>query len=1806
MNLITSQLNLLFEGRKVLVYELPQGEFPSPTLVKVLKNPHPTPEELSQFYNEYRVAQTLNEHEVMLNDTEGVRKVYKKGSIDQKPALFLEHIIGTTLAEIIREKEQFNIIDFLNTAIELTHIVGRIHHFHVIHRDITPNNIILDKTKKPVIIDFGLATELSGQTFFIGNQTLEGTIAYISPEQTGRMNRRVDHRSDLYSLGIVFYEMLTGTLPFNSNDKIELVHAHLAMPPIPPEEVVPSIPPIISQIILKLLSKNVEHRYQSAYGLRADLTEIAYYLKSQPNASVSFNIAQKDRSGILQIPEKLYGRKKELNLLMQAYDRVAKGANELLLVSGESGVGKSNLIHELYPDIAQKNGLFIEGKYDQFQQQKPYSAITQAFNALFQYLVTLPAIELKRWQKTIQNAVGNNGRLLTDVMPDLELIIGQQPPVSRIDGQEAQNRFQRVVQTFIKDISRKENPLVLFLDDLQWADASSLQLLQTMLNQNDNQYFLAIGAYRSNEVHESHPFNITLHNLKQANEAVIHEVALQNLTLRHIEELLKDSLYFDDAQQLYQLAELIFIKTQGNAFFVNQFLKSLYEELLLTFSFKKQVWEWDISKIKEQNITDNVVTLMTQKINTLPVSTCQVLQIAACLGSTFSLQMISLVQQSSPVHVFKALWLAVTAGYIYPLDENYQQFQDESIEKNNNEKHTKFKFAHDRIEQATYNLQTLEERENTHWQIAQLLYAKHQNNPTHIFSLVNHFNKALRLVKQENQQDLVANLNKQAAEKAHKTNAYESALSYYTTVMQLLDVKVWDNYDFAFSLYTQYAECTYLTGDFDTVRQVYSQLLAQPLTQFDKIRVHYVLSRLLLTEGEVEKAQSEILKALDLLGVRYPKTTDESKVFLEKEYQEVNNHYQHLREDIIINRPLIQSEKDDLLLGIFETLGNINYILGETAFSIWAGLRLTNITLQKGNNKQSSYAFIVFGIYCIIYLKDSLKGYKIGRLALKISDKIDNQGQQATAHYVFGSSILHWVSHQRKNLKYQQKAIQYGLEGGNNMVTAYAMFSLLQELLLTGTHLEEVKNEHDKLLPVLKKINPYTYQLNVIPTIFQPLKQLLGETQSTQSFDDAGFNEKKFLAECNTNGVAQFYTAKARNLYIFGHFEQGASLAKHYDLFFQSVPTLINLVEGVYYVALHLLAVYSKQNTQQQQQDLVIINKALTQLEKWAINAPMNFNARYLLVLAEKAYQVDHQDFKAVDLYEQAIAEAHRTEFLYLEAIAHERIAQFWLAHKKDSYAKLHIQQAYQLYKAWGAKAKVRQLGEAFPYFLSRKKNKHSLSTHEKVVKENQYTTFRSSTNGGTLDLHTILKSSTALMKEVHLEALLEQMIKIVAESAGAQKVYIIENNQESLVVRMKGEMAVQIGRPDFGDIQVTALSTPLEHSTEVPISLINYVHRLRSDMVIANANEEKLLQKDAYIRKHRPKSLLCYPILRKERVSLIFYLENNLAIGAFTPERLEILGVLSSQINVSLENALLYENLEEKVKERTEQLRSKNREMSVQSEILKDMYQQLQKHNKNVTASINYALRIQESMLPKIKHIKKQLPELFLMYRPRDIVSGDFYWYGEKNGQVIIAAIDCTGHGVPGAFMSMLGHGILNQIVYTKKITDPGAILSSLHLGILTALRQRETDNRDGMDMTICVIDKQNKVLKFAGAKNPLHIIQDNELTEIKGNIMPIGGVWRRIEKREFNTVVFPLDKPTTVYIHSDGYQDQLGGPDEYPKKFMKRTFKQLLFSIHQKPMEEQQQILEEALDNWIGDLHSQTDDILLVGFRITPDMLA
>ncbi|MBC1220656.1 AAA family ATPase, partial [Nostoc sp. UCD120] len=542
---------------------------------------------------------------------------------------------------------------------------------YIIHKDIKPQNIIVNlATCQVKIIDFSISSLLFQEKPKLSNPgLLEGTLAYMSPEQTGRMNRSVDYRTDFYSLGVTFYEMLTGQLPFSATDPMELVHCHIAKQPIAVEQLNPQIPQVISAIIMKLLSKTAEGRYQSAFGIKADLETCLDQLE-QTNSITKFAIGQHDHSSQLQIPEKLYGREAEINILMNAFEKVNQGNKELILVAGYSGIGKSALVNEIHKPVIKHRGYFIAGKFEQFQRNIPYASLIQAFQELMQQLLTDSEAQLSTWKEKLLEALVPNAQIIIDVIPELELIIGKQTEVPQLASAEAQNRFNLVFQKFINVFAQKEHPLVVFLDDLQWADLASLKLIQLLITDAEIQYLLLIGAYRDNEVDASHSLMLVLQEIEK-NSSNVQIVHCQNLKITHVCQLVSDTLK-SNLENSKELAKLIFNKTAGNPFFINQLLKFVHQEKLLLFDFITAQWQWDIQHIQMLGITDNVVELMIGKIQKLKDSTQNILKIAACIGNRFNLNILSCVNEKSPNDTALEIWEALQAGLILPLSDNYK------------------------------------------------------------------------------------------------------------------------------------------------------------------------------------------------------------------------------------------------------------------------------------------------------------------------------------------------------------------------------------------------------------------------------------------------------------------------------------------------------------------------------------------------------------------------------------------------------------------------------------------------------------------------------------------------------------------------------------------------------------------------------------------------------------------------------------------------------------------------------------------------------------------------------------------------------------------------------------------------------------------------------------------------------------------------------------------------------------------------------------------------------------------------------
>lgn len=800
-------------------------------IIKKLSSDIPSESELQKFKKEYDI---LEEVEIL-----GVRKVlaYEQGEI------ILEYVAGNSLKSFFKDRP-FKLSERLEIFQQIAKILAKVHQTGIIHKDINPSNILITENKLVYLIDFGIASKFTLRQPNLGNpEKLEGTLHYISPEQTGRMNRSVDYRTDLYALGATFYELLTGQVPFEEKEAIDLVHAHLAKKPQNPTELNENIPPQISEIILKLLEKNPEDRYQSALGLAKDLEKLWTYLESS-NPIPAFALGQEDFSGKLQIPEKLYGREKERKVILDAFERVKLGVVELTLVAGYSGTGKSVLINETHRPLTSTKGYFIEGKFDQFKRNIPFSAWIQAFKNFVDLLLTENEETLAHWKGIILESVGENGGVLTEVIPSLELIIGKQATVSEVGGQESQNRFNYVMQNFVRAITTEEHPLIIFIDDLQWADLASLNLLKILVTDKENAYLLCVGAYRDNEVSATHSLTTTLKEI-EADSYNINEIQIGNLSKEAVLEMLAETLSFPKNEKLRVLEENILSKTQGNAFFTHQFLKNLYEEELLKFDFEEKRWAWDNVKIQAANFTDNVVELMTEKVTKLPENIQSLLKLAACIGNKFDFDTLKMIVATPDVN--SGLERTVLEGLIYPTKSN------------------QYKFVHDRIQQAAYTLIPENQKQETHLKIGYILYQQlsEEEREERLFDISNHYNMGKEIFTEEDRQ-IAIELNQEAALKAKASASFDTMLNYAQQAKDLLTEDTWQhNYAQTFSIYHIFANAAYLNRKGDKVIGIIEKILQNAQDPLDKAEI-----LLLLMQQQAEDGSERLVQtAHDLLRI---------------------------------------------------------------------------------------------------------------------------------------------------------------------------------------------------------------------------------------------------------------------------------------------------------------------------------------------------------------------------------------------------------------------------------------------------------------------------------------------------------------------------------------------------------------------------------------------------------------------------------------------------------------------------------------------------------------------------------------------------------------------------------------------------------------------------------------------------------------------------------------------------------------------------------------------------------------------------
>ncbi|HEY9607580.1 MAG TPA: AAA family ATPase [Allocoleopsis sp.] len=1505
----------IYESANSVVYRGIRDGDRTSVILKVLKEDYPTPAELTRYKQEYEITRSLN--------LDGVVKAYSLQDYQRSLVMLLEDFGGESLAKWMQISPQaycpVPLAGFLRLAIEITEILGRIHAANVIHKDINPGNIVFNPNTRVVkIIDFGISTQLTRTNpTFKNPNVLEGTLAYMSPEQTGRMNRTLDYRTDFYSLGVTFYELLTEQLPFPTTDILELVHCHIAKQPIPPHQVNADIPIAVSDIIMKLMAKNAEERYQSAWGLKADLEECLRQLETTGEIA-TFQLGNQDISDKFQIPQKLYGREAEVETLLTAFERIAAGEAkqaELILVTGYSGIGKSALVQEIYKPITEKRGYFLTGKFDQLGRNIPYSAVVSAFAGLVRQLLSEPEYQLQQWRNKLLTALGTNGQIIINVIPEVELIIGKQAPVPDVGATEAQNRFNRVFQKFIRVFCSPEHPLVIFLDDLQWVDSATLKLIELMMTDADTQCLFLVGAYRDNEVNSTHPLMITLEQLRKTG-ATVNRIVLAPLGPKAIAQLITDTLH-SEISTVKPLAELIVRKTGGNPFFVNEFLKTLYSENLMTFDFEHLSWRWDIVQIEGENITDNVVGLMIGKLKKLPYATQQILKLAACIGAIFDLTTLSIISEKTPREVFTELVLAAQSGLILTISELDEQLLVQD-----------YKFLHDRVQQAAYALIDESHKQAVHLQIGRNLLEKTlpKRLSETLFKVVDHLNHGIELVRSQPERDEIAKLNLMAGQKAKAAIAYGMAKTYLATGREWLAASSWQtDYELTLELYVETTEVAYLCGDFDQVESWVSIVLEEAKVVLDTVKVYEVKIQTDIAQSQLLEAINTALQVLQQLGVSFPEKPSQSDIRLELDTIILRFSDSSI-EDLIHLPEMTDLDK----LAAMRILSSITIAAQITAPNLIPLLasKQVNLSMEYGNAFVSPFAYATFGLILCGMVGNIEAGYEFGQLALRLLSQPDTHPLKARTLDIVNNFIIHWKEHARVLLKPLLEAYQIGLETGDLESAAYCAYTYCFQSYANGKELVEVEHDMVTYGEIIYQIKQETaYAWNQI--FRQVIINLMGRSVNPCRLMGESYNEENELPQYEaTNDGSTIFTVHFNKLflcYLFSEYDQAvenSALAGSY-----LIRLTGTFLEPLYYFydSLATLATYLDSSTQAQSK---ILNKVAVNQDKmkhWAHYAPMNYLHKYHLVQAETA-RVLGQWFEAEEFYEQAIFGAKDNDYLQEEALAYELAAKFYLSRDREKIAQTYMKEAHYCYERWGATAKVNDLETKYPQLLTQSPT----VTRTTSTRTTNSTTITGASSGEALDLATVMKASHAISGEIVLEQLLSSLIQILIENAGAQTGCLILHKDDEWVIEAWSEV-------DFSasvDAYTTKVLQSIPIDNNLPTSIINYVVRTKESLVLNDATSEGGFTDEPYIKEHQIKSILCAPLLNQGKLTGLFYLENNLTAGAFTPERLEVLNLLSSQAAISIENANLYtqledysRSLEQKVSQRTTELAEATRQ---------------------------------------------------------------------------------------------------------------------------------------------------------------------------------------------------------------------------------------------------------------------------------------
>jgi predicted ATPase/serine phosphatase RsbU (regulator of sigma subunit) len=1605
-----------------------------PVLLKCPQGGRPTSTELARLRHEYSILSSL--------PVPGVAHGLGIEDLGESIALVMEYPGDESLDRLVGP-ERLDLPTFLLTAIAMAEALEGVHRHHIIHKNIKPENFFRDDaTGKITLIDFGAATRLTledRRSSQVGR--LEGTLAYMSPEQTGRMNRSVDRRTDLYSLGVALYELSCGVLPFQTHDPLELVHSHIARSPVPPHVVRSSWPRILSEIVMRLLAKNAEDRYQDVSGLKADLVRCQALL-SQTGTIPTFPLGEHDFSDELRIPQKLYGREPELATLLGTFERACQGGAELLLVAGYSGVGKSVLVGELQKQIA-TGARFATGKFDPIGRRIPYAPIIQACGEMLRSILAEPPTVFSRWRQRILDAVGDNGRVVTDIIPELSLVLGTQPAIEELDPAQTQHRFEATFLAFLQVFAATEHPLVFFLDDLQWADAASLRILHLLLTAPKRGYLLVIGAYRDNEVDPAHLLPGTIAEMRQAGTSIT-EIRLQPLDRGAVERLLVDTF---TTKAVGELAKTALQKTEGNPFFLGQFLQTLHRDGLIAFDANTRRWIFHSREIEKAMATDNVVDFLAGRVQRLPEQTQELLRIAACIGHRFDRRTLAQVAERNTTEVKRDLWHALQEGLVIPLDagkaflheaggpssEDSQDLSDESSNPS-------YRFLHDRVHQAAYGTLAEDQRQRTHLRIGRLQLAAGGTaiDDHELFEIVNHLNLGAGLIGDPIERKSLAKLNFSAGRRAKDAAAHATAIRHLDICLDLLGESVWKtDYETAFPAQICRAECEIATGSFESALLVLAHADAVARDDLDRATSLALRTLVLISTNRMGEAIDCGIKAARTLGMDFPDSPDAIGPAIGAEFGAVFGTLGPRGIQGLLDLPPMTDKKSLLLLHVLQRIMPAAAQTNPALMTLVIA-RAVHLSVRKGKAPVLAYFCACFAQVQVV-MGDVPMAHQLAEVALRLSQAAGSQAVACAVYFLLGAFVSFWSQDVSQSLEHLRKGLKAALDAGDYL---YACYCAMAEAVMTfqiGYPLEDAAEVARSAADLIARTGDVVNR-DVVGTLRRVIDRLRASSAAGLGPEDAEA-ERRILEKCNPFVVSCHFAFLAFEKYLAGDSDSAsACLARTKP----SVPGNFNGPQTQYFESL-LLAERARAGGEQAETALAQLRSEETTLRRWTAASPRTFGYRHALVEAELCAS-SGDDRQALTLYEQAIKLARDEGAILYEALANELAGRHaerrgWAQIARELYFK----NASTAYARWGAPRKARHLAALVP------EPRHRLPTVEAPV-----ASWSGDMRTDSFDAIALARATQALSGEIVLARLTARLMELAIEQAGAERGFLLlPRNGELWVECAAGAMADTFTRFRLQAAAETSGEAPAadEPSVPLPRTVIDFVLQAREKVLLAQASEPNRFSSDPYLVKHKPQSLLCLPMIRQGELAGILYLENRLTADVFAADRVELLDMLSTQAAISLENARLYEELEQRVRDRTRELEESLR--TIREDQAKIIEAERRAAVAHLESEMAIAQRIQTSILPK--ELSVPGVEIAAAMRTASQVGGDYYdVLPTEDGGFWLGIGDVSGHGLDAGLVMLMLQSGLASLMRSDAWVDPTRLLCLLNRAMYDNVRRR------------------------------------------------------------------------------------------------------------------------------------------------------